>query len=227
MLICVPDVLTADELASCRRLLSEAAWEDGRATAGAQSALTKRNDQLPPDSPQAREAGETILRALGQNETFISAALPKIILPPLFNRHGPGQAFGIHIDNAIRAIPGTGQRIRTDLSITLFLSEPDEYDGGELVVESAHGAQEVRLPAGHMVVYPATSPHQVLPVTRGARLASFFWLQSMIRDEAARTLLFDLDQTIQSLSSSIDLDDPALIRLTGIYHNFIRLWAEP
>jgi PKHD-type hydroxylase len=227
MLICIPDILAPAELTHCQSLLRDADWRDGRMTAGAQSALVKRNLQLPADSPAAREAGLIILRALGRNETFLSAALPKAILPPLFNRYVTGQTFGVHVDNAIRANPETGDRIRTDLSMTLFLSEPDSYDGGELVIETQYGSQEVKLPAGHMVLYPATSLHQVLPVTRGERVASFFWLQSMIRGTEERTILFDLDQTIQSLAGALGLEDDHAVRLTGLYHNLVRRWAEP
>lgn len=226
MLICVPDVLTPDELRHCQTLLAAADWADGRMTAGAQSALVKHNLQLPADCPAAREVGVIILQALGRNQTFLSAALPRTILPPLFNRYVTGQTFGVHIDNAIRANPLTGERIRTDLSVTLFFSEPDTYDGGELVIETLYGSQEVKLPAGHLVLYPSTSLHQVLPVTRGERVASFFWLQSMIRTEEQRTLLFDLDQTIQDLSADLGGGDDRAVRLTGIYHNLVRHWAE-
>lgn len=227
MLICVPDVLTPAELRHCQTLLAAADWADGRMTAGSQSALVKHNLQLPADSPAAREAGVIILQALGRNQTFLSAALPKTILPPLFNRYVTGQTFGVHIDNAIRANPLTGERIRTDLSVTLFFSDPDTYDGGELVIETLYGSQEVKLPAGHLVLYPSTSLHQVLPVTRGERTASFFWLQSMVRVEEQRSLLFDLDQTIQDLSADLGGGDDRAVRLTGIYHNLVRHWAEP
>jgi len=227
MMICIPDVLDTAELARCQALMTTDDWRDGRMTAGSQSALVKHNLQLPAESPAAREAGLIILRALGRNETFLSAALPSTILPPLFNRYIPGQTFGIHVDNAIRANPDTGERIRTDLSVTLFLSDPDSYDGGELVIETQYGSQEVKLPAGHLVLYPSTSLHQVLPVTRGQRTASFFWLQSMIRGLEERTMLFDLDQTIQSLAVTLGTGDDHAVRLTGIYHNLVRRWAEP
>lgn len=226
MLICVPDVLTRDEVARCRDLMARASWQDGKTTAGAQSAMVKNNLQIPATAPEAEELGRLILGALGNNAMFISAALPKVILPPMFNRYGPGQNFGVHVDNAIRVIPQTGERLRTDLSMTLFFSEPDDYEGGELVVETLYGAQEVKLPAGHMVLYPSTSLHQVLPVTRGERISSFFWLQSMIRSDTHRTMLFDLDQTIQDISAAHGADDPHAVRLTGIYHNLIRAWAE-
>lgn len=226
MLICIPDVLTRDEVAQCRALMAKAPWQDGRTTAGAQSAMVKNNLQIPATAPEAEELGRIILGALGTNAEFISAALPKVILPPMFNRYGPGQNFGVHVDNAIRVIPQTGKRLRTDLSMTLFFSDPEDYDGGELVVETLYGSQEVKLPAGHMVLYPSTSLHQVLPVTRGERISSFFWLQSMIRSDSHRTMLFDLDQTIQDIGAAHGADDPHAVRLTGIYHNLIRTWAE-
>lgn len=226
MLICIPDMLSADEVAVCRAMMARAPWQDGRATAGAQSAGVKNNLQIPQSAPEAQQLGQIILGALGRNPLFLSAALPKTILPPMFNRYGPGQNFGVHVDNAIRQVPQTGERLRTDLSMTLFFSEPEDYDGGELVIETHYGAQEVKLPAGHLVLYPATSLHQVLPVTRGERVSSFFWLQSMIRDDGQRTLLFDLDQTIQAISAECGATSPHAVRLTGIYHNLIRAWAE-
>jgi PKHD-type hydroxylase len=226
VLICVPEVLTKAQVAHCRRTMDAAEWIDGRGTAGAQSAVVKHNMQLPEGSPAARELGDLILDALSRCPIFISAAIPQRIFPPLFNRYGVGQSFGTHVDGAIRGIPGTPIRIRTDLSVTLFLAEPDEYDGGELTVEDKYGTQEVKLPAGDLVLYPSTSLHHVKPVTRGARIASFFWLQSMVRDDNARTMLFDLDQTIQQLSAEKGVEDPVCVRLTGIYHNLIRYWAE-
>jgi PKHD-type hydroxylase len=227
MLITIPDVLTKKEVAEFRALMDAAPWDDGKTTAGPQSALVKHNQQLPQQSALAHELGGRILDALARCPRFISAAVPAKILPPLFNRYGVGASFGIHVDNAIRAIPGTSLRIRTDLSVTLFLSEPDEYDGGELIIEDQFGGHEVKLPAGHLVLYPSTSLHMVAPVTRGARVASFFWLQSMIREENARSLLFDLDETVQNLSARLGADDPETIKLTGLYHNLIRIWAEP
>jgi PKHD-type hydroxylase len=227
MLICIPDVLTGADLDRCQALVRGGAWGDGRMTAGAQSALVKDNMQLPSDCSAAIEAGRLILAALGRNETFLSAALPKTILPPLFNRYVTGQTFGVHVDNAIRANPHTGERIRTDLSVTLFLSDPDSYDGGDLVIETLYGAQAVKLPPGHLVLYPSTSLHQVTPVTRGERVASFFWLQSMVRAEDQRSLLFDLDQAIQELAGTLGAGDDRTVRLTGIYHNLIRHWSEP
>jgi len=226
MLVCVPDVLSKAEVAEFRAIMDAAPWEDGRSTAGAQSALVKRNEQLPPNGEVARALGARIVRALTANPLFISAAIPLHIFPPLFNRYGEGHHFGIHVDNAVRGDPLTGLRIRTDLSVTLFLSEPDEYDGAELVVEDHYGSHEVKLPAGHLVLYPASSLHMVTPITRGMRVASFFWIQSMIRDDRARSLIFDLDTTIQALVHRLGRDDPETVKLTGIYHNLIRHWAE-
>ena len=196
MLICVPDVLSKTDVAKFRAAMDAAMWEDGRSTAGSQSALVKKNDQLPPNGALARQLGEIVVKTIVANPLFVSAAIPKQIFPPLFNRYGAGQHFGVHVDNAVRGDHLTGARIRTDLSVTLFLSEPDEYDGGELIVEDYYGSHEVKLPAGHLVLYPASSLHTVTPVTRGVRVASFFWLQSMIRDGHARSLIFDLDTAI-------------------------------
>jgi len=226
MLICVPDVLSKAEVAEFRAVMDAVAWEDGRSTAGAQSAMVKKNEQLPPNGETARMLGERLVKALAANPLFISAAIPRHIFPPLFNRYGVGQHFGIHVDNAVRGDALTGMRIRTDLSVTLFLAEPDEYDGGELIIEDYYGAQTVKLPAGHLVLYPASSLHTVTPVTRGARVASFFWLQSMIRDGHARSLIFDLDTAIQGLVERLSRNDPQVVTLTGIYHNLIRYWAD-
>ena len=226
MLICVPDVLSKAEVANFRAAMDAVAWEDGRSTAGAQSAMVKKNEQLPPNGEVARRLGETVIKALVANPLFVSAAIPKQIFPPLFNRYGVGQHFGVHVDNAVRGDHLTGARIRTDLSVTLFLSEPDEYEGGELIVEDYYGSHRVKLPAGHLVLYPASSLHTVTPVTRGARVASFFWLQSMVRDGHARSLIFDLDTAIQALVGRLGRDDPEMVRLTGLYHNLIRCWAE-
>ena len=226
MLICVPDVLSKAEVADFRAAMDAADWEDGRSTAGAQSARVKKNEQLPPNSDIARQLGEAVVRALVANPLFVSAAIPKQIFPPLFNRYGVGQHFGIHVDNAVRGDHLSGARIRTDLTVTLFLSEPDEYDGGELIVEDYYGSHRVKLPAGHLVLYPATSLHAVTEVTRGVRVASFFWLQSMVRDGQARSLIFDLDTAIQGLVQRVGRDDPELVKLTGIYRNLIRCWAE-
>jgi PKHD-type hydroxylase len=213
-------------VAEFRDIMDASEWEDGRSTAGAQSAMVKKNEQLPPNSATARQLGERVVRALAANPLFISAAVPRHIFPPLFNRYGAGNHFGVHVDNAVRGDHLTGTRIRTDLSVTLFLSEPDQYDGGELVVEDYYGSHEVKLPAGHLVLYPASSLHMVTPVTRGIRVASFFWLQSMIRDAHARSLIFDLDTAIQGLVERIGRDDPRTVKLAGIYHNLIRYWAE-
>ena len=225
MLLQVPKVLDADQVAQCRRMLDEADWADGRITAGYQSAQAKHNLQLPEDAPVARELGDMILAALQRSPLFLSAALPLKVFPPLFNRYADGHAFGNHVDNAIRQVRGTPHRIRTDLSATLFLSAPDEYDGGELVVEDTFGTHAVKLPAGDMVLYPASSLHLVRPVTRGARTASFFWIQSMVRDDGERTLLYDLDRATQQVHRDLP-DSPAALQLTGIYHNLLRRWAD-
>jgi PKHD-type hydroxylase len=225
MLLPIPDVLTPEQVACARRILDESQWVDGRVTAGHQSARAKDNAQLPEDSPAARQVGEMVLGALGANSLFISAALPLRVFPPLFNRYSGGQSFGTHVDNAIRQVSGTGLLIRTDLSATLFLASPDEYDGGELIVEDTYGTHSVKLPAGHMILYPATSLHHVRPVTRGARVASFFWIQSMIRDDGQRTLLFDLDTAIQRLNADAP-DHPSAVPFTGVYHNLLRHWAD-
>ena len=226
MLVCIPDVLSKAEVARFRSAMDSAPWEDGRSTAGAQSALVKKNEQLPPDGPLARALGEQVIKAITANPLFISAAIPLRIFPPLFNRYGIGQHFGLHVDNSVRGDQLTGLRIRTDLSVTLFLSEPEDYDGGELVVEDHYGAQRVKLPAGHLVLYPATSLHAVTAITRGVRVASFFWLQSMIRQAEARRMIFELDTAIQGLVGRLDRNDPEIVRLSGLYHNMIRHWAE-
>jgi PKHD-type hydroxylase len=225
MLLRVPQVLNADELKQVQSLMAAAEWVDGKVTAGTQSAQVKRNIQLPESSPEAEAARQIVLTALSRNALFFSAALPKKIYPPLFNQYRDGMDFGAHIDNAVRTHALTGLHVRTDISCTLFLADPDGYDGGELVVEDTYGQQMVKLPAGDMVLYPGTSLHHVRPVTRGARLASFFWLQSMIRDDAQRTLLFDMDAAIVTLRQQVG-DNAAVIRLTGNYHNLIRMWAE-
>jgi len=225
MLLQIPDVLTAEQVAHARERLEGAEWVDGRVTAGHQSARAKDNAQLPETHPVARELGEIVLAALQRNPFFISAALPLRVFPPLFNRYTGGQSFGSHVDNAIRQAPNGLLRLRTDLSATLFLADPEEYDGGELVVEDTYGVHSVKLASGHMVLYPSTSLHHVRPVTRGARLASFFWIQSMIRDDGERTVLFDLDTAIQRLT--VDMPDhPAGVQLTAVYHNLLRRWAE-
>jgi PKHD-type hydroxylase len=228
MLICIPAVLGKSDVADFRRIMDDCAWEDGRSTAGAQSALVKRNEQLPPDSEVARKLGNRIISALTANPRFLAAAIPLRIFPPLFNRYvaDGGHHFGVHVDNAVRGDQLTGLRIRTDLSATLFLAEPEEYDGGELVIEDTYGSHDVKLSAGDLVLYPASSLHLVTPVTRGARVASFFWLQSMVRDAHARSMIFDLDAAIQGLAERIGRDDPDTVKLTGVYHNLIRHWAE-
>lgn len=225
MLIAIPGALSAEQVANARSLLDAAEWVDGKVTAGHQSARAKDNVQIPEGHPVAREVGETILKALQTNPLFMTAALPLHVYPPLFNRYSGGQSFGSHVDNAIRQVTGTGHRIRTDLSCTLFLSNPDEYDGGELVVEDVYGVHSVKLPAGHMVLYPSTSLHHVRPVTRGARTSSFFWLQSMVRDDADRTLLFDLDTAVRGLTHERS-DHPVAVQLTAVYHNLLRKWSE-
>jgi PKHD-type hydroxylase len=226
VLLPIPDVLTSEQVAEARQLFEKTDWVDGRVTAGHQSARTKDNMQLPENSPAAKRLGEMILGALGQNALFISAALPARVFPPLFNRYQGEQSFGTHVDNAIRQVTGTGHRIRTDLSATLFFSQPDEYDGGDLVVEDTYGLHNVKLPAGHMILYPATSLHHVTPVTRGARICSFFWIQSMVRDDGERTLLFDLDMAIQNMNAERGSENPAAVQFTGVYHNLLRRWAE-
>ena len=225
MLLQVPDVLTPEQVASCRQLLDAADWVDGRVTAGHQSARAKDNMQLPEDHEHAKTLADTIIAALERNSLFMAAALPLKVFPPLFNRYQNGQSFGNHVDNAIRQVAGTPHRVRTDLSATLFFSNPDEYDGGELVVEDTYGVHSVKLPAGHLILYPASSVHHVRPVTRGARLASFFWIQSMVRDDGERTILFDLDVAIQRLAGDVP-DHTSVVELTSLYHNLLRRWAD-
>jgi len=227
MLVQVPNLLTPGEVAQMRDRLGAADWADGRITAGAQSAQAKNNLQVPENTPAHRVMGEIILTALGRNELFTSAALPLRVFPPLFNRYDPGMGFGTHIDNAIRFVKGSGAplRVRTDLSATLFLSDPADYDGGELVIEDTFGAQRIKLAAGDMILYPASSRHHVTEVTRGSRWASFFWIQSMVREDEARRHLFDLDTAIQSLRRRHG-DTDEVVRLTGLYHNLVRRWAD-
>src|ERR1700723_864952 len=212
MLLQIPDLLTPAQVAEARETLHAGEWVDGRITAGHQSARAKDNQQLRENDPSARRLGEIILTALGQNALFLSAALPSRVFPPLFNRYQGGQSFGTHVDNAIRQVTGTGHRIRTDLSATLFFSQPDEYDGGDLIVEDTYGTHSVKLPAGHLILYPSTSLHHVRPVTRGARVSSFFWIQSMMRDDAERTLLFDLDSAIQRINADLP-EHPSAVQL--------------
>jgi len=226
MLTIIPDLLTPAQVADLRAQLDVADWIDGNATSGAQSALAKRNTQLPEDSAAARAGGSMVLDALAASPLFVAAALPLKVFPPLFNRYAAGDAFGAHVDTAIRIRRGSDFRIRSDLSATLFLSDPDSYDGGELTITTQFGAQSVKLPAGQLVLYPASSVHHVTPVTRGTRVASFFWIQSMVRDDGARALLFEQDTAIQSIAARLGSDDPEIVRLTGVYHNLLRRWAE-
>ena len=225
MLLQIPEVLSAEQILGGRKVLESNDWVDGRITAGHQSARAKDNLQLPVDNEDSRQLGNTILQALENNPLFMAAALPLKVFPPLFNRYQDGQSFGNHVDNAIRQVTGTPHRVRTDLSATLFFSNPDEYDGGELVVEDTYGVHSVKLPAGHLILYPASSLHHVRPVTRGARLASFFWIQSMVRDDGERTILFDLDVAVQRLMSDVP-DHPSVVELTSLYHNLLRRWAD-
>lgn len=224
MLLHIPQVLSPAQVAAMRERLYAAGWADGRLTAGYQSAQAKHNLQLAEHDPLARELGEVVLRALSDNALFMSAALPATVYPPLFNCYREGDSFGMHVDNAVRDIRGTRERLRTDLSATLFLSEPDSYDGGELVIDGFSGASEIKLPAGDMILYPSVSLHRVNPVTRGQRLASFFWVQSLVRDQAERTLLLELDLAVQQLTGRVP-DDPALVQLVGVYHNLLRRWT--
>lgn len=224
MLLHIPDVLTGEQVAGIRRKLDAADWADGRETVGTLGARVKRNLQLPDASPLKRELGETILVALAKNPLFFSAALPLKYLPPRFNRYEGGGEYGFHVDGAVMNL-SHGEQLRSDISCTLFLNQPDEYDGGELVVSDTYGEHEVKLPAGDVVVYPSSSLHKVMPVTRGARLASFFWVQSMVRDDARRRLLYEMDASIETLRSS-QADAAAVLQLTGIYHNLLRRWAE-
>jgi PKHD-type hydroxylase len=224
MLLALPSVFSAEQLKRCREALTRAEWMDGRATAGYQGASVKHNQQLAENSPLARELGDVVLSALERNSLFISAALPNRVYPPMFNRYAGGMEFGSHVDNAVRLHPADGSKFRTDLSATLFLSSPDEYEGGELLIEDNFGVQQVKLPAGDMVLYPANSLHRVTPITRGARIASFFWIESMVRDDAERTLLFDLDTAIQRLTAT-QSDAQARLSLTNCYHNLLRKWA--
>lgn len=226
MMIEIPQVLDAEALARVRAIVEAGEWADGNMTSGHQSALAKRNRQLPEDSAAAREAGAIVLEALGRSPLFIAAALPLKIFPPLFNSYEGGERFDIHVDNAVRMKRGTDFRIRSDLSITLFLEDPDAYDGGALIAEDQFGAQAVKLPAGHAILYPSSSLHRVEPVTRGRRVASFFWIQSMIRDNEARRTLFELDTAIQTIAQDRGQDDRSIIQLTGVYHNLLRRWAD-
>ncbi len=227
MLVKIPNVLTAEQVQLVRARLDapDAPWVDGRATAGHQGARVKQNRQIAENSPLAAELGDLILAALERHPLFISAVLPQRVYPPLFNRYDGGMQFGSHVDGAVRLLPGSGHKIRTDVSATLFLAPPDSYDGGELLIEDTYGTHTVKLAAGDMIVYPASSLHRVAPVTRGTRTASFFWVQSLVRDDARRTLLYDLDRSIQSLNQQ-HATHPALVALTGVYHNLLRMWTD-
>jgi PKHD-type hydroxylase len=225
MLFPIPDVLSADEVAQFRAALDRVDWADGRVTAGAQAAQVKNNRQITEEHPVARELGEVILRKLARNPLFTSAALPLKVFPPLFNRYEGGGNFGMHIDTAVRYTSLPPHRVRTDLSATLFLAGPEEYDGGELTVEDTYGVHKVKLPAGHLILYPSSSQHEVKPVTRGARIGAFFWVQSMVRDDAKRSMLFEMDTAIQRLNRDVP-NHPSAVQLTGVYHNLLRTWAE-
>ena len=225
MLLHVPGVLTPAQVREMRPALDAATWVDGRETVGEQGAKVKQNRQLPEFSPVGRDLGKTILAALAKNPTFFSAALPLRFVPPLFNRYEGGENYGLHVDGSVRSVPGTGLQLRTDLSCTLFLADPEEYEGGELVVMDTYGTHEVKLPAGDLILYPSSSVHKVEPVTRGVRVCSFFWVQSMVRDDARRAMLTELDQTIQRLRQQIG-DSRDVVSLTSHYHNLLRMWAE-
>lgn len=225
MLVHVENVLSEEEAAEVLRSLEGSSWVDGLVTAGPQSARAKNNLQLPEHHPVAQQLGDRIIQALERHPVFMGAALPLRVFPPLFNRYEGGQSFGSHVDNAVRQIGGTPHRVRTDLSATLFFTPPEEYEGGELVVEDTYGTHSVKLPAGDMILYPSTSLHHVLPVTRGARTCSFFWIQSMIRSDEQRCLLFNLDLAVQRLAGDVP-DHPSVVELTGVYHNLLRQWAE-
>lgn len=225
MLLQIPNVLTAEQIQQFQLLLEKADWVDGAITAGYQSAKAKHNLQLPEDNPVAKQLSDVILSALEKNALFMSAALPLKVFPPLFNCYQEGHGFGTHIDNAIRQVRGSMHRVRTDLSATLFLNDPASYEGGELVVEDTYGTHSIKLPAGYLILYPASSLHNVQPIKRGRRLASFFWIQSMVRDDGERTLLFDLDTAIQKIAQDMP-DHHASVQLTGVYHNLLRRWAD-
>lgn len=225
MMLHIPEVLDQTQVAECRELLTQAPWQDGKTTAGFQSALAKHNLQLPEDCGEAQQLSKVVLAALERHPLFIAGALPEKIFPPLFNCYQGGQSFGLHVDNAMRMDRQRGEYLRTDLSATLFLSDPDSYDGGELVVEDTYGAHSVKLPAGDLILYPASSLHQVTSVTRGARLGAFFWIQSMVRDEGQRSLLFDLDTAIQQTHQQLGADNATSVQLTGVYHNLLRRWG--
>lgn len=225
MLLTFPDVLTPDELRACVADLSAAPWTDGRSTAGSGAVAAKHNEQLPAGDATAQRWGNLVLDRLGAHPGFLAATLPLKVLPPLFNRYAGGGTYGEHVDNAIRALPGTTHRVRTDISATLFLADPADYDGGELDILDTFGTQSIKLPAGHLVIYPGTSVHRVRPVTRGARLAAVFWIQSLVAADGRRRMLWDLDQAVQSLTAT-NAGHPALVGLTGVYHNLLREWSQ-
>ena len=222
----IPQLLTRDEVDRCNAVLRQAAWVDGRVTAGDQSGAVKRNLQVPEDAPEAAALGDIVVKALARSPRFMSAALPLRVYPPLFNRYAEGMGFGDHIDNAVRISPVSGARYRTDLSCTLFLTDPDRYEGGELVVEGGFATGGVKLPAGDAVLYPATSVHRVEPVARGERWASFFWVHSMVADQAQRDVLYDLDQAVIGARGELGDDHPAAVAMVGVYHNLVRMWAQ-
>jgi len=226
LLLVIPDVLPRDQALALRQRIAGAEWVDGNVTSGAGAASVKRNRQLPEEAEITRAAQREVSAALMENAAFLSAALPHSVFPPLFNRYGGGEEFGLHVDNAIRIHAGSGARIRTDLSATLFLTDPEDYDGGELEIETSFGAQSYKLPAGQMILYPSTTLHRVTPVTRGERISCFFWLQSLVADHEARELLYDLDQSVQQLMVEKGKSDPQVLGLTAIYHNLVRRWAQ-
>ncbi len=226
MLVCLPGILAPDHAEALRIRLQATGWGDGKVTAGFQSGRVKHNLQIGPDCAEGRALGDIVMQALESAPAFISAALPRQVFPPLFNRYDPGMGFGTHVDNAVRAVPHTGQRLRTDLSATLFLSPPESYDGGELVIEDTYGTHSIKLPAGDMVLYPSRSLHRVEPVTRGTRIAAFLWIQSMVKSRDHREMLYDLDRAVQDLGTTLSANAPALVRLTGLYHNLLREWGE-
>ena len=225
MLLSIPDILSTEATRQIVKRLEQADWKDGKGTAGHLAVLQKRNAQLDTADPLAQQVGDLILAQLSQHPTFISATLPLRILPPMLNRYAQNETYGDHIDNAIRTMPATQEYVRTDISATVFLSDPNEYEGGELVVHDTYGSQSIKLPAGHIVVYPGTSLHRVTPVTQGARYAAVFWVQSMVREDSQRTMLYELDSSIQALTAQGASQD-AIVRLTGVYHNLIRRWAD-
>ena len=227
MLVHIPDLLTVEEVARCRAILEASVWVDGAGTAGDQAAQAKFNLQVPEDSPASLEAGDIVLRALARSSIFSSATLPFRVLPPMFNRYDTGMKFDNHVDGAVRVVPGSGgQRLRADVSSTLFLTDPEDYDGGELVIEDTYGSHSVKLPPGDIVIYPASSLHHVMPITRGSRWSSFFWTQSMVRDDGKRTLLYDLDMAIMEVRQKLGDQEHASVSLTSHYHNLLRRWAE-